>query len=51
MHKDDEIRLRHMLDAARLVIDSGEVVRAADIDVDYTRRPEATKTLDDLDSL
>ena len=36
---------------ARLVIDSGGVVRAADIDVDYTRRPEATKTLDDLDSL
>lgn len=36
---------------ARLVIDSEGVVRAADIDVDYTRRPEPDKTLADLDAL
>ena len=36
---------------ARIVIDSGGVVRATDIDADYTIRPEATKTLDDLRAL
>ena len=36
---------------ARLVIDSSGTVRAADIDVDYTRRPEAEKTLEDVKAL
>ena len=36
---------------ARLVIDRAGVVRAADIDADYTRRPEPEKTLADLDAL
>ncbi len=36
---------------ARLVIDSGGIVRAADIDVDYTRRPEPDKTLADVKAL
>ncbi len=36
---------------ARLVIDSGGIVRAADIDVDYTRRPEPDKTVADLKAL
>ena len=36
---------------ARLVVDRTGVVRAADIDVDYTRRPEPEKTLADLDGL
>lgn len=35
----------------RLVIDQGGVVRAADIDVDYTRRPEPEKTLADVKAL
>ena len=33
---------------ARLVVDGSGVIRAADVDVDYTRRPEPTKTLEDL---
>ena len=33
---------------ARLVVDSSGVVRAADIDPNYTVRPEPEKTLDDL---
>ena len=36
---------------ARLVVDSGGIVRAADIDVDYTRRPEPDKTVADLKAL
>ncbi len=36
---------------ARLVIDRGGIVRAADIDVDYTRRPEPEKTLADVRAL
>ena len=36
---------------ARYVIDSAGVIRAADVDVDYTRRPEATKTVEDLQAL
>lgn len=36
---------------ARLVVDRAGVVRAADIDADYTRRPEPEKTLADLDAL
>ncbi len=36
---------------ARFVIDRGGIIRATDIDADYTQRPEAEKTLDDLRSL
>ncbi len=36
---------------ARLVVDTGGIVRAADIDVDYTRRPEPDKTLADVKAL
>ena len=36
---------------ARLVVDGGGIIRAADIDVDYTRRPEPAKTLADLGAL
>ncbi len=36
---------------ARLVVDSGGIVRVADIDPDYTRRPEPQKTLDDVKKL
>lgn len=36
---------------ARLVIDRGGIVRAADIDPDYTLRPEPEKTLNDLRAL
>jgi peroxiredoxin len=36
---------------ARYVIDQGGIIRAADIDVDYTRRPEASKTVQDLRAL
>ena len=36
---------------ARLVIDQGGIVRAADIDVDYTRRPEPDKTVADVAAL
>ncbi len=36
---------------ARLVVDSGGIVRAADIDVDYTQRPEPDKTIADLKAL
>jgi len=36
---------------ARLVVDRTGVVRAADIDLDYTRRPEPEKTLADVEAL
>ena len=36
---------------ARLVIDSGGIIRATDIDVDYTRRPEPEKTVADVNAL
>ena len=36
---------------ARLVIDSGGIVRATDIDPDYTRRPEPDKTIADVKAL
>ena len=36
---------------ARLVVDAHAIVRAADIDVDYTRRPEPEKTLADVKAL
>ena len=35
----------------RLVVDAGGIVRAADIDPDYTRRPEPSKTLADVKAL
>lgn len=36
---------------ARFVVDTAGVIRAADIDVDYTRRPEPSKTVEDVRSL
>ena len=36
---------------ARLVIDTGGIIRAADIDPDYTRRPEPQKTVEDVAAL
>ena len=36
---------------ARLVIDQDGIVRAADVDADYTRRPEAEKTIADLKAI
>ncbi len=36
---------------ARIVVDSGGIVRAIDADPDYTRRPEPSKTLADLKAL
>ena len=36
---------------ARYVIDSGGVIRAADVDPDYTHRPEPGKTIADLKAL
>lgn len=36
---------------ARYVVDGSGIIRAADVDVDYTRRPEPQKTLDDLAAL
>lgn len=36
---------------ARLVIDSDGIIRATDIDVDYTRRPEPQKTVNDVRAL
>ena len=36
---------------ARIVVDRSGVVRATDIDVDYTRRPEPAKTLADVAAL
>ncbi len=36
---------------ARFVIDSAGVIRAADADPDYTRRPEPSKTIADLQAL
>jgi peroxiredoxin len=35
----------------RLVIDTGGIIRAADIDPDYTSRPEPQKTIDDVIAL
>jgi len=36
---------------ARLVVDSAGIIRVADIDADYTRRPEPNKTLEDVAAL
>ncbi len=36
---------------ARLVVDSGGIVRVADIDPDYTHRPEPAKTVEDVKGL
>ena len=36
---------------ARIVVDRGGIVRTADIDVDYTRRPEPGKTIADVAAL
>ena len=36
---------------ARLLVDQGGIVRVADIDLDYTIRPEPQKTLDDVKAL
>lgn len=36
---------------ARIVVDSSGMIRAVDIDVDYTRRPEPQKALDDVKAL
>ena len=36
---------------ARFVADGGGIIRAADVDVDYTYRPEPDKTLADLKAL
>ncbi len=36
---------------ARLVVDKGGIVRAADIDANYTLRPEPEKTLADVKAL
>ena len=36
---------------ARLVVDRAGIVRTADIDVDYTRRPEPEKTVADVAAL
>jgi peroxiredoxin len=35
----------------RFVIDRGGIVRAADVDPDYERRPEPQKTVDDVKTL
>ena len=36
---------------ARFVIDSERMIRAADVDPDYTHRPEPEKTIEDLKAL
>ena len=36
---------------ARIVVDTGGIVRAADVDPDYTERPEPQKTIDDVKAL
>jgi hypothetical protein len=36
---------------ARFVVDRGGIVRAADVDPDYERRPEPQKTVDDVEAL
>ncbi len=36
---------------ARYLIDRGRIIRAADVDPDYTRRPEVEKTIEDLKAL
>lgn len=36
---------------ARLVVDPGGVIRVADVDFDYTRRPEPAKTVEDVRNL
>lgn len=35
----------------RLVVDGGGIIRAVDVDPDYTRRPEPQKTIDDVAAL
>jgi len=35
----------------RFVVDSGGIVRAADVDPDYEHRPEPQKTIDDVKAL
>jgi hypothetical protein len=35
----------------RFVVDSGGVVRTADVDPDYERRPEPQQTVDDIKAL
>ena len=35
----------------RFVIDQDGIIRAADVDADYTRRPEAEKTIADLQAI
>ena len=36
---------------ARIIVDRAGIVRATDIDVDYTRRPEPEKTIADIAAL
>lgn len=36
---------------ARIVVDAGGIVRTVDADPDYTRRPEPSKTLEDVRAL
>jgi len=36
---------------ARLVVDAGGIVRVADVDPDYTHRPEPSKTIADVKAL
>ena len=36
---------------ARYVVDQSGTIRAADVDIDYTRRPEPEKTVADLKAL
>ena len=36
---------------ARIVVDTGGIVRTADVDPDYTERPEPQKTIDDVKAL
>jgi peroxiredoxin len=35
----------------RFVVDTSGIVRAADVDVDYTHRPEPSKTIEDVKAL
>ena len=35
----------------RFVVDTSGIVRAADVDVDYTHRPEPSKTIEDVRAL
>jgi len=36
---------------ARLIVDTTGTIRAADVDADYTRRPEPSKTIADLHAI